>query len=522
MLFFGTRARGTLSQIHPAQVSEAEGALAWNPITAPPAPAAASEPASSAEPPPPDDEAAACCACCGPRAAAPERRRRPNGSLFEPREPRGAAAVDDEDLEYVASRPFREKQLWFERALDGLHGTDPRRPRSRSYRPVTLDVRRGACLFDSLKRFEQLSVDRLRNASVRVRFAGEAGIDAGGVSREWFDVVARDLFANGGLGLFVARRESGYACNLDPRSGDARHDAARAALAPRGELARGETIGDVRLLRFAGRFVAKALRERVTIPATLSLPLLKHVLGVPLSFSDLEFVDAEAFLNYAWLRDNGGAEDLCLDFTIFADGDDEGAPKTPVELVPNGGDVPVTDDNKAEFLALVLKYKVLDAVAPQLAAFLQGFDDILPRTYLSVFDYQELQLLLGGVDEIDVDDWRRHTRYLGAFAELREKHPVVKFFWDCVDAFDNEQRARLCQFSTGTSSLPPAGFKALVGDDGHYCNFTLASLPRDLGVWPRAHTCFNRIDLPLYESYDELANYLALSIHLEVVGFTID
>ena len=102
--------------------------------------------------------------------------------------------------------------------------------------------------------------------------------------------------------------------------------------------------------------------------------------------------------------------------------------------------------------------------APQLAAFLQGFDDILPRTYLSVFDYQELQLLLGGVDEIDVDDWRRHTRYLGAFAELREKHPVVKFFWDCVDAFDNEQRARLCQFSTGTSSLPPAGFKALVGD----------------------------------------------------------
>ncbi|KAH8043906.1 ubiquitin protein ligase [Aureococcus anophagefferens] len=271
------------------------------------------------------------------RARRRRARRRPNGSLFEPREPRGAAAVDDEDLEYVASRPFREKQLWFERALDGLHGTDPRRPRSRSYRPVTLDVRRGACLFDSLKRFEQLSVDRLRNASVRVRFAGEAGIDAGGVRR-----------------------------------------------------------------------------ERVTIPATLSLPLLKHVLGVPLSFSDLEFVDAEAFLNYAWLRDNGGAEDLCLDFTIFADGDDEGAPKTPVELVPNGGDVPVTDDNKAEFLALVLKYKVLDAVAPQLAAFLQGFDDILPRTYLSVFDYQELSCCWAASTR-STSTTGGGTRYLGAF-----------------------------------------------------------------------------------------------------------
>ena len=168
------------------------------------------------------------------------------------------------------------------------------------------------------------------------------------------------------------------------------------------------------------------------------------------------------------------------------------------------------------------RHKVLDAVRPQLAAFLTGFDDVLPRTYLSVFDYQELQLLLGGLGDIDVDDWKRHTRYLGAFAELEEKHPVVKFFWQTVEAFDNEQRARLCQFSTGTSQLPPAGFKALVGDDGPYCNFTLASLPRDLGVWPRAHTCFNRVDLPLYESEDELANYLALSIHLEVVGFTID
>ena len=70
--------------------------------------------------------------------------------------------------------------------------------------------------------------------------------------------------------------------------------------------------------------------------------------------------------------------------------------------------------------------------------------------------------------------------------------------------------------------LPAAGFKALLGDDGHYCNFTLASLPRSLGCWPRAHTCFNRIDLPLYESAEELENYLSLSTHLELVGFTID
>ena len=249
---------------------------------------------------------------------------------------------------------------------------------------------------------------------------------------------------------------------------------------------------------------------------------MKHILGVPLSFSDLEFVDAEAFHNYAWLRDNAGAGDLGLDFTLFADGATADAPKERVDLCPRGDAVAVTDGNKGDFLALVLKYRVLDAIEPQLVAFLRGVDDVLPRRFLSVFDYQELQLLVGGLDAVDIGDWKRHTRYLGAFASLEERHPVVKMFWDTVENFDNEERARLCQFSTGTSQLPPAGFKALVGDDGHYCNFTLASLPRGLGVWPRAHTCFNRIDLPLYESADELANYLALSIHLEVVGFTID
>ena len=83
--------------------------------------------------------------------------------------------------------------------------------------------------------------------------------------------------------------QAGYACRVEPRSAD-----------PSFEDARRQATGDrppdhLRFFRFAGRFVAKALRERVAIPISLSLPLLKHVLGVPLSFSDLEFVDAEAF-----------------------------------------------------------------------------------------------------------------------------------------------------------------------------------------------------------------------------------
>ncbi|KAJ1457406.1 hypothetical protein M885DRAFT_582335 [Pelagophyceae sp. CCMP2097] len=418
---------------------------------------------------------------------------------------------DGPDLEFVASAPFNDKEVWLERSLDSLHGILAHDTlRQRRCRPLTMEVRRAHVVADSLRRFEGVSLDRLRGSALRARFRGEAGVDAGGIAREWFHVVASEMFSVE-FGLFECRREAGHAQNVNPASGAAAFEAFR-------RRGRTRTISQARYFRFAGRFVAKAIRERVALPLTLALPLLKHVLSVPLSFSDLEYVDAESFQSYAWLRDNAGAEALSLDFTVQTS---DGTGKV-LELLPGGAGIAVTDDNKAHYLACVLRYRVLDSVKAQLVAFLKGFDDVLPREVLCVFDYQELQLLVGGQRTIDVDDWRRHTRYLGAFASLGEKHGTVANFWRCVEKFDATDRARLCQFATGTPQLPPSGFKALVGDDGRFCNFTLTSLPRALGVWPRAHTCFNRIDLPLYESLEELESYLSLSIQLEVLGFTID
>ena len=398
----------------------------------------------------------------------------------------------NDDLEAVAALPFREKQVWFERHV----------VKRGSVRPLTIEVRRSNALADSIRRFENASLWRLANAPLRVRFRGEVAIDAGGVVREWFEVVARALFEDADIGAFEAKPEAGYAANVNPVSGNAHYDAKR-----RAKL--GLAIDHLRLFRFAGRFVAKALRDQIPLPVTLALPLLKHVLAVPLSFSDLEFVDADAFQSYLWLRNNDGAEALSLSFALDVkkpapDGydirdcdssgeyhDGKSTLVETVELVENGCNLDVTDANKGQFLALVLKYKVLDAIRPQLGAFLRGFDDVLDRNSLAVFDYQELQLMIGGLADIDVDDWKRHTRYLGAFANQRERHPVVAMFWRCIEEeFDQTDRARLCQFCTGASQLPPSGFKALVGDDGRYCNFTLASLPRGLGVWPRAHSAF--------------------------------
>jgi hypothetical protein len=100
---------------------------------------------------------------------------------------------------------------------------------------------------------------------------------------------------------------------------------------------------------------------------------------------------------------------------------------------------------------------------------------------------------------------------------------VVKWFWEVVvDEFDEEHKARLLQFVTGTSGVPAQGFCALQGNDNNIRKFTINSIPEAVSVFPKAHTCFNRIDLPLYESKKKLTKFLTMAIQMEATGFDID
>lgn len=190
----------------------------------------------------------------------------------------------------------------------------------------------------------------------------------------------------------------------------------------------------------------------------------------------------------------------------------------------------MTDANKEEYLTLLLKHKMFAGIGEQLDALLQGLYDVLPRTLLAVFDYQELELLLCGVPSIDVTDWESHTdiRYTraeqGFNKATNNEQQVVQWFWEAVRAFSQEERARLLQFVTGTSRVPAEGFRALLSHDGRIRRFGLQLVPigaPPTGLYPKAHTCFNRLDLPVYRSYEELVTYLTLVINMEITGFTM-
>jgi E3 ubiquitin-protein ligase HUWE1 len=137
---------------------------------------------------------------------------------------------------------------------------------------------------------------------------------------------------------------------------------------------------------------------------------------------------------------------------------------------------------------------------------------------VSIFTEQELELLISGLPDIDVDDWKSNTEYTG----YTGSSPQIMWFWRAVRSFDKEERAKLLQFATGTSKVPLNGFKELEGMNG----FSRFNIHKDYGGsgfganstgstrrLPSAHTCFNQLDLPLYDSYEVLREQLLVAIN---------
>ena len=145
-----------------------------------------------------------------------------------------------------------------------------------------------------------------------------------------------------------------------------------------------------------------------------------------------------------------------------------------------------------------------------------GFYEVIPPLLVSIFTFQEIELLLCGLPYIDVEDWEKSTQY-STRGCLKKHNKVAKWFWDIVkNEFTDEQRARLLQFSTGSANVPVGGFKELQTHSGNTCPFTILGVPLSQKKYPGAHTCFNRLELPMYASKKDLRQNLLVSIEMEM------
>jgi len=353
---------------------------------------------------------------------------------------------------------------------------------------VKIVVSRGNIFEDSFGQILNLQPFDLRRR-LYITFRGEEGLDYGGVAREWFFLVSHDVL-NPMYCLFQYAGSSNYTLQINPAS----------------------KINPDHLLyfRFVGRFIAMALFHAKFIDTGFSLPFYKRMLNRKLNLKDIESVDEEFYNSLVWVRDNNldehGLElDFTMDFEVLGKVD-------TVELKPGGADIAVTEENKEEYIRLMIDWRFSRGVKEQTRAFLDGFNEVVPLQWLQYFDERELELMLCGMQEFDIDDWYRNTIYRNYTKTSKQ----VTWFWQYVKEIDNEKRARLLQFVTGTCRIPVGGFVELLGSNGPQ-RFCIEKVGKDTWL-PRSHTCFNRLDLPPYKNYEQLKEKLTLAIE-ETEGF---
>jgi len=357
------------------------------------------------------------------------------------------------------------------------------------YEVVRLHVRRSEVFVDSYRQLQMQSGEEMRG-KLSITFTGEEAMDAGGVSREWFKILARSIF-NPMYALFAPA--GGKACTFHPNKDSFVNP------------------DHLRFFSFIGRIIGKALFDGHHIQAYFTRSFYKHMLRRRVSPEDMEALDPDYFKNLRWMLDNP-VEGVLGHLTFTAETDEFGRVKT-VELKPGGSHIEVTDDNKREYVQLMCEHKMTKSVEPQINAFLEGFHQLIPPSLISIFDDKELELLISGLPEIDMDDLRKHTEY----HNYTEATPQIQWFWKLLGEFNKEQKAWFLQFVTGTSQVPIEGFKALIGMRGPQ-KFSIHRAEGGERL-PSAHTCFNQLDLPEYATEEKMKQKLVQAIAEAHEGF---
>ncbi|XP_023775288.1 E3 ubiquitin-protein ligase HECW1 isoform X5 [Cyanistes caeruleus] len=348
---------------------------------------------------------------------------------------------------------------------------------------IKLIIRRDHLLEGTFNQVMAYSRKELQRNKLYVTFVGEEGLDYSGPSREFFFLLSQELF-NPYYGLFEYSANDTYTVQISPMSAFVENH--------------------LEWFRFSGRILGLALIHQYLLDAFFTRPFYKALLRLPCDLSDLEYLDEEFHQSLQWMKDNNITDILDLTFTV---NEEVFGQVTERELKSGGANTAVTEKNKKEYIERMVKWRVERGVVQQTEALVRGFYEVVDSRLVSVFDARELELVIAGTAEIDLNDWRNNTEYRGGY---HDGHIVIRWFWAAVERFNNEQRLRLLQFVTGTSSVPYEGFAALRGSNG-LRRFCIEKWGKITSL-PRAHTCFNRLDLPPYPSYSMLYEKLLTAV----------
>ena len=321
--------------------------------------------------------------------------------------------------------------------------------------------------------------DELRKP-LRVKFQGEEGIDEGGVRKEFFQLICKELF-DPNYGMFSANEKQRFlwiqpfiSCNTCKVE-----------------------------FHLIGQTLGLAVFNNVILDVAFPKVIFRKLLGQPVDFDDLREIDPEYaaglqdLLNFEESADATVEDIFCR--TFVAEHEVFGETRE-VEIVPGGKNIPLTAANRNQFVTAMVQYVLVDAIKPNFDEFKAGFLSVCDSQLIRSLHPDELELLICGNPVLNFKELEESTRYDG----FDKDDETIRLFWEVVAEFTPEQQKLFLRFCTGSDRVPIRGLKDL--------GFIIGKNGDEGELLPTAHTCFNHLLLPKYKSKELLRKQLLLAI----------
>ncbi|KAJ1656434.1 hypothetical protein IWQ61_003991 [Dispira simplex] len=344
---------------------------------------------------------------------------------------------------------------------------------------LILEIRRDHIVRDAMCQLAAQPSSDLKK-QLKVRFIGEEAVDEGGVQKEFFQLVVRELFV-AKYGMFEFNEDTRL-CWFTPGT---IHDD-------------DNTLAEYRLM---GSLIGLAIYNSVILDVHFPPALYKKLMNRPVGLADLRTLDPSLAQGLQTLLDYDGDDleetfDRTFQVTYRSVGNVH-----HYDLKPSGANISLTQHNRHEFVDLYVDFLLNQSVHKQFRAFQEGFKSVCTGNAIRLFQAEELEQLICGSSDLDFRALEEVTLYDGGFTA---KSRVIRYFWEVVHDFTDEQKKRLLFFTTGSDRVPIGGLGKL--------QFVIAKNGVNSDRLPTSHTCFNVLLLCEYNSKEKLRNRLLTAL----------
>jgi len=372
---------------------------------------------------------------------------------------------------------------------------------------ILLAINRNNAFNDSIEVLNKALSGNNKYSRMDIKFNGEEGIDAGGLTKEYFSIVSKELIDPNKNLFYSYDNNNTFQPNFFSKNNE----------------------NYIEQFKFIGRLVGKAICLGVTLDSLVfTIPFRKHIIGKEIVLEDLhskicDLQESNSYYNYLNYINNTDMSSIGEEYKMPVPGRDNKNPEkiyyqslkennenetvfnlSALGRVPSEGNGKyrvIDESNKTQFIQDSIKYITTESIKTQIDAFLDGLYSMVPKKFLELFTVEELDLLINGSPTVDVDELKTKTKY----DNFEENDDVIQWLWEILKNETQEFRKKFLKFVTGSSRI------------GVDFNLTIKKIDGS-ERFPVAHTCFNQLDLPLYSSKEQLTEKLSEAINSEGFG----